>query len=166
MSCYLQASWVPISALRQADMLLTTDLGCQRRQKALPERLPEVSLSLVHLTSVHIAAVAPVNSAFALALLAKLWCNLGPADRPCWTTAGFWISLAGRQRKWHLATITGASSSITQAGRGSTGHHRDKQIHVIITCCLQTSSFGIFTARKTTDVLFKLHDCASATSCI
>ncbi len=61
-----------------ADMLLTTTLGCQRRQKAAPERLPEVGLSLVQLTGLHIAAVAPVNSTFALAKL----CYTGTRQHP------------------------------------------------------------------------------------
>ena len=52
-----------------ADMLLTTTLGCQRRQKATPKSLPESGLSLVQVASLHIAAVAPVDSPCALAKL-------------------------------------------------------------------------------------------------
>ena len=76
------------SGLTWAEMLFTSTLGCQRRQKATPKRLPEVGLSLVQLTSVHIAAAAPINSDFALALLTELWCTSGPADTCC-TAAEF-----------------------------------------------------------------------------
>ena len=139
-------------------MLLTGTLGRQGRQKAAPERLPEVGLSLVQLTSLHIAAVAPFNGTFALAVLAELWCTLGPADRPCWTTAGFWTLLAGKWRKcklWHLATMTSASSNIVHAGRGSRGHLWDSCIPIIsiITCCLQTSSICIG-SKKSANVNF------------
>ena len=99
---YLRASWVPTSGLTQADMLLTTSLGCQRRQKATSKRLPEVGLSLVQLqlTSLHIALVAaPVSSTSAFA---KLWCAMGPADTPCCTTARIWTLLAGRHRECKL----------------------------------------------------------------
>ena len=129
---YLRASWVPVFGLTRDGMLLITTLGCQRRQKSAPKRLPEVGLSLVRLTSVHIAlVVAPVDSTFALA---KLCCTVGPADIPCCTTAGFWTLLAGRQRKcsmWHLTTMTGASSNVVQAGRGSRGRQWNKNIQTI-----------------------------------
>ena len=63
-----------IFGLKRAGMLLTTTLGCQRRQKAAPKRLPEVGLSLVQMASLHKAVVAPVNSTFALAeLLYHCW---------------------------------------------------------------------------------------------
>ena len=151
---------MPTSGLTWAGMLLTGTLGCQRRQKAAPERLPEVDLSLVHLRSLHIAAVAPFSGTFALALLAKLWWILGPADRPCWTTADFWTLLAGKSRKCkvrHLATMTTAPSNIVYAGRGSSGHHRDSCIPTItiITCFLQTPNICIDN-KNTADVLFMI----------
>ena len=111
-----------------ADMLLTTSLGCQRRQKPSPKRLPEVGLSLVQLTVLHIAAVAPVDSPFALA---KLCGTVGPANAPCCTTAGFWTLLARRQRECnvlHLPTLTSAPSKTSHAARGNRGRHWDKCI--------------------------------------
>ena len=144
---------MPTSSLTRADMLLSTTLGCQRRQKATPKRLPEVGLSLVQLTSVHIAAAAPVSSSSALVLLAELWCTVGPADRLCWTTSTFWTSFAGRWRKCrvrHLATMTAASINIVHAGRGSGGHHQNSCIPTIgiITCCLQTPNICIDSSCK------------------
>jgi len=145
---YLRASWMPTSGLTWAEMLFTSTLGCQRRQKATPERLPEVGLSLVQWASLHSAGVAPVNGAFTLALLAKLWCTVGPADRLYGTTAGFWYLLAGRLRKCkvrHLATMICAPSNKVHACRGSKGHHRDSCIPTItiITYCLQTPNICI-----------------------
>ena len=148
---------MPTSGLTWAEMLLTSTLGCQRRQKATPKRLLEVGLSLVQLTSLHTAAVAPFNGTFTLALLAEQWCTVGPAGGPCWTTSGFWTSLAGKWRKCkvrHLATMTSASSNMLHACRGSRGHHRDSCIPtiIIVTCCLQTHNICTDN-KKTADVL-------------
>ena len=63
---------MPTSGLTWAEVLPTSTLGCQRRQKVAPKRLPKGGLSLVQLTSLHSAAVAPVSSTFALALFDKL----------------------------------------------------------------------------------------------
>ena len=121
---YLRASWALTSGLKRASMLLTTTLGCQRRQKATPKRLLEVGLSLVQLTSLHVAAVAPVDSPSALA---KLCGTMGPTNTPCCTTAEFRTLLARRQREcsvWHLSTLTSAlSKTVTLAGaaEGATG---------------------------------------------
>ena len=151
---------MPASGLTQVNMLLTTSttLGGQRRQKAAPERLPEVGLSFVQLTVLHIAAAFPVKSTSALALLDKLQCTVGPADRPCWTTAGFWTSLAGRWRKcelWHLATIISVSSNIVHVGKGRNGHQRDSCIPSIstITCRLQTSDICINSKKNSRRIL-------------
>ena len=59
---------MPTSGHTMGEMRHPATLGCQRGQKAAPERLSEVGLSTVQSTSLHTAA-APFSSPFAFALL-------------------------------------------------------------------------------------------------
>jgi len=163
---YLRASWVPTSGHTMGEMRHPATLGCQRGQKAAPERLSEVGLSTVQSTSLHTAA-APFSSPFAFALLDEQWCTLGPVHRHCCTTAGLRTLLTGRPRNckmWHLAAMTGASSSIVHAARGCRGHYRDKCIHTITTtiCCLQIPQVSVCIDSKTAAyILLNLIACST-----